>query len=186
MSQTTERAIAAALKKLLQQKPLNKITISDIANECGINRMTFYYHFKDIYDLIEWMCTEEAKQSLEGNESVENWQQGMLNLLHALLDDKPFIMEIYHSVSREQIEIYCYRVIYALFKKVIDDVSVDMNVSEEDKKFIVDIYKYAMAGMLLAWIGNGMKESPEYLVGKAETFLHGDFKRGLERFNKPE
>ena len=54
MSQTTKRALEASLKHLLAKKPLDKITINDIAEECGISRMTFYYHFKDIYDLIEW------------------------------------------------------------------------------------------------------------------------------------
>ena len=53
MSQTTKRALEASLKKLLLQKPLNKITINDITEDCGVNRMTFYYHFKDIYDLVE-------------------------------------------------------------------------------------------------------------------------------------
>lgn len=53
MSQVTKRALEASLKHLLLQKPLNKITINDIAEDCGINRMTFYYHFKDIYDLVE-------------------------------------------------------------------------------------------------------------------------------------
>ena len=48
MSQTTKRALEASLKKLLLQKPLNKITINDITEDCGVNRMTFYYHFKDI------------------------------------------------------------------------------------------------------------------------------------------
>ena len=56
MSQVTKRALEASLKHLLLQKPLNKITINDIAEDCGINRMTFYYHFKDIYDLVEWGC----------------------------------------------------------------------------------------------------------------------------------
>ena len=54
MSDLTKRALEQSLKNLLLQKPLSKITISDIADDCGINRMTFYYHFKDIYDLIEW------------------------------------------------------------------------------------------------------------------------------------
>ena len=60
MSQVTKRALEASLKHLLLQKPLNKITINDIAEDCGINRMTFYYHFKDIYDLVEWCCEEDA------------------------------------------------------------------------------------------------------------------------------
>lgn len=50
MSQITKRALEQSLKNLLLQKPLNKITINDIAEDCGINRMTFYYHFK-VYDL---------------------------------------------------------------------------------------------------------------------------------------
>lgn len=76
MSQITKRALEISLKKLLLQKPLNKITISDIANDCGINRMTFYYHFKDIYDLIEWICTEETARAINGKKTYETWQQG--------------------------------------------------------------------------------------------------------------
>ena len=53
MSEVTKRALEQSLKNLLLKKPLNKITINDIAEDCGINRMTFYYHFKDIYDLVE-------------------------------------------------------------------------------------------------------------------------------------
>lgn len=184
MSQTTERAIALALKKLLQQKPLNKITISDIANECGINRMTFYYHFKDIYDLIEWIFTQEAEESLKGNETVDNWQQGTLNLLHTMLNDKTFIMGIIHSISREQIELYTYRVFYSLFRKAIDGLPESQNVAEKDRKFIADFYKFALSGVLIDWVESGMKEEPEVLVQRMDTLIRGDFVRGLDRFNR--
>ncbi len=60
MSQTTKRALEASFKKLLLEKPLNKITINDITEDCGVNRMTFYYHFKDIYDLVDWILAEDA------------------------------------------------------------------------------------------------------------------------------
>ena len=53
MSEVTKRALEQSLKNLLSKKPITKITINDIAEDCGINRMTFYYHFKDIYDLVE-------------------------------------------------------------------------------------------------------------------------------------
>ena len=66
MSQVTKRALEASLKKLLLEKPLHKITVSDITDDCGINRMTFYYHFKDIYDLVEWSCQEDASRALAG------------------------------------------------------------------------------------------------------------------------
>ena len=62
MSQVTKRALEASLKHLLLQKPLNKITINDIAEDCGINRMTFYYHFKDIYDLVERLLQQQMLQ----------------------------------------------------------------------------------------------------------------------------
>ena len=72
MSQVTKRALEASLKNLLLQKPLSKITISDITEDCGINRMTFYYHFKDIYDLVEWSCQEDASKQLgNGNRWTE-------------------------------------------------------------------------------------------------------------------
>jgi len=71
MSQTTKRALEASLKNLLLKKPLNKITINDIAKDCEINRMTFYYHFKDIYDLVEWSCIEDARKALEGKKTYK-------------------------------------------------------------------------------------------------------------------
>lgn len=72
MSQITKRALARSLKKLLRQRALNKITISDITNDCGINRMTFYYHFKDIYDLVEWMCMEDGRKALEEKTAMKH------------------------------------------------------------------------------------------------------------------
>lgn len=70
MSQITKRAIEQSLKNLLLKKPLTKITINDIAEDCGINRMTFYYHFKDIYDLVEWACLEDAKRALDNKKAM--------------------------------------------------------------------------------------------------------------------
>ena len=66
MSNTTKQALEASLKRMLLQKPLDKITIRDITEDCGVSRMAFYYHFKDIYDLVEWSCVEDAARALEG------------------------------------------------------------------------------------------------------------------------
>ena len=61
MPNTTKAALEESLKRLLLKKPLDKITITDITTDCGISRMAFYYHFKDIYDLVEWSCVEDGK-----------------------------------------------------------------------------------------------------------------------------
>ena len=66
MSNTTKRALENSLKQMLLKKPLDKITISDLTDDCGISRMAFYYHFKDIYDLVEWSCMEDAPRALQG------------------------------------------------------------------------------------------------------------------------
>ena len=89
MSELTKRALEQSLKNLLLQKPLNKITISDIADDCGINRMTFYYHFKDIYDLVEWSCQEDAAKALAGKKTYETWQQGLSRSLRPCWPTSP-------------------------------------------------------------------------------------------------
>ena len=145
MSQITKRAISASLKHLLLQKPLGKITINDIAEDCGINRMTFYYHFKDIYDLIEWTCVEDASRALEGKKTYDTWQQGLLQIFEAVLDNKPFIMNVYRSVSREQVETYLYKLTYELLIGVVREKAAGMSVREEDMDFIATVYQYAFA-----------------------------------------
>ena len=180
MSQITKRALAASLKNMLLKKPLNKITINDIAEDCGINRMTFYYHFKDIYDLVEWTCEEDAAKALEGKKTYDTWQQGFLNIFYAVLENKPFIMNVYRSVSREQAEIYLYRVTYDLLIGVVNERSANMSVSEDDKKFIADFYKFAFVGIMLEWIKNDMKADPKQIVDRISNLIHGDITRTLE------
>ena len=99
----TKYALEASLKHLLAQKPLNKITINDITEDCGINRMTFYYHFKDIYDLVEWSCLEDARKALEGKKTYDTWQQGFVQIFHAVQENKPFILNVYRCVGQEQV-----------------------------------------------------------------------------------
>ena len=81
MSQITKRAREQSLKNLLLKKPLTKITINDIAEDCGIHRMTFYYHFKDIYDLVEWSCMEDARKALEEKKHMTHGSRGFCRYL---------------------------------------------------------------------------------------------------------
>ena len=104
MSQVTKRALEQSLKNLLLKKPLTKITVGDITDDCGINRMTFYYHFKDIYDLVEWSCLEDAKRALDEKKTYDTWQQGLLQIFKAVQENKPFILNVYRCVHREQVE----------------------------------------------------------------------------------
>ena len=182
MSQTTKRALEASLKNLLLQKPLNKITINDITEDCGISRMTFYYHFKDIYDLVEWACAEDAARALEGKKTYNTWQEGFLNIFHAVLENKPFIMNVYRSVSRERIEQYLNPLIRSLILGVVKEKSEGMAVGETDKQAIAGFYEYAFVGIMLEWIGGGLKEDPAAIVDRVSVIVRGNVARSLEGF----
>ena len=172
MSQVTKRALEASLKHLLLQKPLNKITINDIAEDCGINRMTFYYHFKDIYDLVEWCCEEDASRALAGKKTYETWQQGLLQIFEAVQDNKPFILNVYRSV---------YRITYDLLEGVVEERSQGMSVRQEDKAFIATLYKYMFVGLMLDWIKSDMKGDPALIVERLEQVIHGSVSAALGR-----
>lgn len=94
MSQTTKRAIAASLKKLLETTPLSKITIADIAEDCCISRMTFYYHFQDIYDLVKWICFDEGSRALSCMADGASWQEGFRSLCSCVLENRAFYVTL--------------------------------------------------------------------------------------------
>ncbi len=181
MSQITKRALEQSLKNLLLKKPLNKITINDITEDCGINRMTFYYHFKDIYDLVEWSCLEDATKALQEKKTHDTWQEGLVQIYHAVRENKPFVMNVYRCVSREQVERYLKPLADRLLMDVVEEQSVGMTLREEDKAFVATVYSYVFVGLLLDWIRDDMKAEPEVLVGKLALVLQDTFGDALKR-----
>lgn len=182
MTELTKKALEESLKHLLLQKPLSKITISDITRDCGINRMTFYYHFKDIYDLVEWSCIEDARIAIEGKKTYKTWEQGFLHIFEAVIENKPFIMNVYRSVSREKVERYLYELTYELLINVVKEKSIGLSVREEDQIFIADFYKYGFVGLMLGWIKNDMKDDPVKIIERLGVLIHGDIEKALENY----
>ena len=148
--------LEASLKRLLLQKPLDKITISDLTADCGISRMAFYYHFKDIYDLVEWVCLEDAARALQGKKTYDTWQEGLEQIFEAVLENKPFILNVYRSVSREQIENYLFQLTRALIRGVVEEKAAGTGISEEEKSFIaVSPIFTNTASLASCWTGCG-------------------------------
>ena len=182
MSQITKRALEQSLKNLLLKKPLTKITVSDIADDCGINRMTFYYHFKDIYDLVEWSCLEDAKRALDEKKTYETWQQGLLQIFEAVEENRPFILNVYRCVHREQVEKYLQPLVDQLLLGVINEETGNMTIRDEDKQFIAQIYSYIFIGLMLDWIKDDMREDPQPLVDRLARLIKGSMSEALSRF----
>ena len=180
MSQVTKRALEQSLKNLLLKKPLTKITVGDITDDCGINRMTFYYHFKDIYDLVEWSCLEDAKRALDEKKTYDTWQQGLLQIFKAVQENKPFILNVYRCVHREQVEKYLQPLVDQLLLNVINEEAA--GITDEDKQFIAQIYSYMFIGLMLDWIKDDMREDPQQIVEKLSKLIKGSVSVALSRF----
>ena len=75
MSSSTKEALAAALKKMMAVKPIDKITVKDLVEICGVNRQTFYYHFDDVYDLLEWVFEADEEKNLTHEGKYERWRE---------------------------------------------------------------------------------------------------------------
>jgi probable dihydroxyacetone kinase regulator len=180
MAQMTKKALATSLKKLLQTKPLTRITINDITEDCGVNRMTFYYHFSDIYALVEWILQEDTTKALKTIKTYSTWQQGFVNVFRSYQEDSAFILNVYHYVGTEKVEAYLYRILFDMMKEIVDDMAEGMLVEEKDKIFIVDFYKYALVGIVMNWIKNDMKDDPDEIIRSLDEMFSGNIARALE------
>jgi probable dihydroxyacetone kinase regulator len=183
MSQTTKKALAMSFKKLLEKKSLDSITVVDITEDCEVNRQTFYYHFRDIYDLIDWIYTCEASKALGGKKTSDSWQQGFLQIFQYVLDNKTFVLGTYHSSSLEHLRQYLYNETYNLLAGVVEEKAAGLRIRDDDKEFIANFYKYAFVGLMLDWIGKGMMEKPEVIIDHLTTLIQGDIAIALERFS---
>lgn len=183
MSNMTKYALETSLKKIMLKKPLDKVTIQDVTNECGISRMAFYYHFKDIYDLVEWICVEDATKALQGKKMYDTWQEGLSQIFEVVLENKPFILNVYHSVSREQIENYLYQLTYRLIEDVVEEKAGQM-INSSEKQFIANFYKYGFVGIMLDWIKHGMKEDYHDIVEYMSITLKGTIVQSIQNFSE--
>ena len=181
---TTKKAISYSLKELLLDKPLNKITVNDICEKCSINRQTFYYHFEDIRDLIEYITIEDANNVLKDKDTYATWQEGFLSIFLLIKKDKIFINNIYHSISLDILQSYLYKIVYPIIYKVVDEKSSNKNVSEEDKNFISKFYMYSFVSLVLEWIKNDMKEDPNSIIKKVSSLLTGTIDSCIDNLRK--
>lgn len=184
MVNNTKYALEESLKNILKQKSFDKITIADLTSDCGISRMAFYYHFQDIYELVEWACIEDGKKALSDKNTYDTWQEGLTQIFEAVLDNKTFIMNVYKSVERKRIENFLYQLTYQLIMDVVDEKCAKDNLADEYKQFIADFYKYGFVGLMLDWIDGGMKEDYNRIVEQLSVTLHGNIANSIHNFEE--
>ena len=166
----TKRLLTDSLKRLMAQKPLNKITIREITEGCGVNRQTFYYHFEDIYDLLRWMYRQEALALLDQREGVVIWQDGLLQLFRYLEENREVCLCALHSVGHGHLRQFFRSEIYDIIYRTIDQMETD-GLSEDEKAMLTNFYVSALAGMVESWLLGEIPCRPEELVAAADRFI---------------
>lgn len=161
MSLTTKRALANSFKKLLRKRSFDKITVKDIVEDCGVNRQTFYYHFHDIYDLIEWVFQDAAEDLARNGLDYEDWSAGLEILLQYLQENRILILNAYNSISHEVVANYIRKVLRPYAESIVHKQAAQMKdpVADEDVEVVTDIFTLAASGLVMEWIGNQMMAS---------------------------
>ncbi len=163
----TKMQLANSLKEIMEKIPFHNITVQNVADHCGVNRQTFYYHFKDMYDLLEWIYQNDifcGFQKLSG----KNWQTVLLDTIKYAKKNKFFLRNTNRSLRKETIEKYLYPFINQLFVLIFDDVYKDAYIRTEEKEFILKFFTHAYVNVVIQWIGSGMQEEDSFLLEKVQ------------------
>lgn len=157
MASFTKKEIIASFVKLLDERPLNKITVKDIVEDCGINRSTFYYYYSDVYALLREVLSIETEKALNLPPEQFTWEEGFYNSTTFAREHRKAIYNVYRSISREFLDEYLYAVFENIITNVVRCEIKQYNVSDNDIRIIIDFYKYAFVGMVYKWLESGMK-----------------------------
>lgn len=185
-SYITKQLLAESLKKQMEKTALNKISIQNIVDGCGLTRQAFYYHFQDIYELLGWIYNNETIKYMARNKTYENWKDGYLEAFRYIEKNRVFCMNTLHSVGRDHLERFLFANTADYLNQIVNEISEDMKVTEDKKKFIVKFYTPAFIALVAEWMEDGMKEKPEEIIENVSILLDGSVKRALEQYEKKD
>ncbi len=161
MPSFTRKAIMEAFLKLLDEKPLSKITIRDIVDECGINRNTFYYHFADIPALLEAIVREETDRVISGHSDVASFEECLTIGVQYILRNRRAMLHIYNSVNREIMERSLMRLCEYMVRVYLYTAFGELSLAKDDLEALITAYKCQAFGLLIDWMNGGLNDGFE-------------------------
>ena len=173
MPNVTKNIMKASLKKFIKKKPLSKITISDIAEDCNISRMTFYYHFKDIYDLVEWCILSDAEENTRNGVVTDTWENELITIFTVARMNKEFYLSLFNSMDRELAERYILRYTDMVAARIVRENLGELTTTDENRARLADYYSHAIMGIICCWAIGGMKDGIEYLSNCLSGLIRG-------------
>ncbi|MEG2198980.1 MAG: TetR/AcrR family transcriptional regulator C-terminal domain-containing protein [Anaerovorax sp.] len=167
----TKMKIALSFQELTQTKPIKKISIQEIVSKCGLNRQTFYYHFQDIYDLINWIAQEISVAAFESKLETCGWNAALEEILLSIQENKVFYLNIYKFLGYQRV-VHDYREeIKSVIIKIVKEKSKNTAITPDAIKSIAEFYAPGVIHMILKWVRSDFKESPESLAERLNVLL---------------
>lgn len=159
-SNQRKQQIADALILLAEEKDYGKITVQDIARKAGINRQTFYYHFADKEQLLDWVYLHGSLKYLTAEDlSLDNWEEKARQMLEAMRARGDFYQKTVTETPDVLVREFS-KILNRLFRKLFEDVDAEGILSDQDKTFYGRFFSYGCSGVLLEWITKGFPETP--------------------------
>ena len=181
MSGFTKEIIIKTLFELLNEKPLAKITVKDIVESCGVNRNTFYYHFRDISDVVECALLREVDQVFERPVEVDSVLECLEVLVNLIGENKKAMLHIYCSVQRETFTGALDKMCQYIVKQYIIHNFEEEIMEKEDMKVLMHFYKCVMTGVILDWMDHRMSYDLTEYAGKLRSLYGNTFEKTLEK-----
>lgn len=174
ISLNTKKMLAAALKKLLEIKPLSKVTISEIITECQVNRKTFYYHFENIYALLRWMLKQEAIEVVEQMNLITEYEEAIYFVIDYVDRNKVVLKNIYHSMGKDELSQFFHHDFIELFLSIIESAAQkeQVTVTQEFKELLGRFYTGAVVSLILEWIDGKSVHDRDKSVQYISLILH--------------
>lgn len=183
MVDDTKLAIANAFKALIQEKSISKINVQDISSLAGVSRHTFYYHFRDVYSMTEWILESEGKKLFNSYDKLNNWEIGLERACCYAVENRLLVIKMYHSIFRDNLINFFQNIIYSIISRIVDSEFSNICVKEDEKKFLINFYTFGCVGTLCKWLDNNMEEDYHMIVSKLHTIIHGSVQDALIRFS---
>ena len=176
----TKIALANSLKKLMTKKSFNKLSVRDIVDECGLTRQSFYYHFKDKYDLMNWIYYTETTRFMTSYDSLENWTDGLKDLCCYMQQNKTFYTNALNTTGQNSFPEYLNTYIRDIAISAIENSPPPEKYDRDKWEFFVSFFATAFVAFLIRWANEGMKEDPAEFIEKIRSFFDGSVLHELE------
>ncbi len=166
ISLNTKKSLAAALKRAMQRKPFQKITVSELIQDANVNRKTFYYHFEDIYALLKWMLEEEAIEVVEHFDLMVNSEEAIAFVMDYIEQNDHFVNCACDAIGRDGLKRFFDADFHSIQRSIIESAEKRTGARLDDhyREFLTQFYVEALSGMLIDWIRDREKRGRDEVI----------------------